>query len=338
MSKPPQPFSILDYALAKKAGTFGRIASKESRAISDEHERDGLPDSGWDQAPWNALNTRATPLTAAGASNGGFLDQTNLQGYLQALQPRTNVMRLGATIVSLNKGDTVIPHGTSALTALFLPNEGTATAAVTPTFGQAVFVRKIVVVNVPITLQLMKQSNANEIVVGECVRGIAAGIDLAAIQGSGINGTPLGLLNNGAIANTSGTTLAYPTLVSVMESVANANVISDLSRLGWLGTPNVAGLLKTRYFSTANWPIWTGSIPAGSIDMQPAFSSTNVAGGSLIHGDFSQLLIAQWSDGLQITADPYTNFQNAVVTIQVSVSVDFAVANPAAFSVIKTIT
>jgi len=337
--KTETPFSIVAMIRAKAAGTWGKIESAESRAISDQHERYGIPDSGFDSIPWNALQSRATPLTAGGSANGGFLDQTNLQGYLPALQAQTNVLRLGATVVSLDKGDTVIPRGAAPpIQPQWLNGETTATTAVSPTFGQSAASRKIVLTSITASRQLLMQSNANSIMQTELVNGTAAGVDLAAIQGLGVGGVPLGLVNNTAIPTTSGATLVYSTVVNMMEAVANANAVTNPDSLGWLTTPNVAGLLKQRYFSAASLPIWTGSIPAGTVDEQTALSSTNVPTGALIHGDFSQLLAVQWSDGLQIDVDPYTGFQNALVTVRLIVSVDFVVPNPLSFSILTGVT
>jgi hypothetical protein len=97
-------------------------------------------------------------------------------------------------------------------------------------------------------------------------------------------------------------------------------------------------LLKLRYFSAANLPIWSGSIPSGRIDEQLAVSSTNVPNGSIIHADWSRLLIAQWSDGLQIAIDPYTQFQNNYTTIRLCASVHFQIASPLSFNIITGVT
>jgi hypothetical protein len=183
------------------------------------------------------------------------------------------------------------------------------------------------------------QSNADEVVPLELARGAAAGIDQAGLQGLGTAGVPLGIFNNPAITSASGASLAYSTMVGMMTAVANANAApANPESLGWITAPNTAALLKTRYFSTANFPIWTGSVPAGTIDNQNAVSTTNCPTGSLIHGNFSQLLMAQWTDGLQIDLDPYTNFQNAIVTVRLAVACDFAVANPTAFSILTGVT
>ncbi len=337
MSKAVPPFSLISLIRAKLAGTWARIDSREFRAVSDQHERYGIPDSGYDSIPWDALNTRATSLTTA-SSNGGYLDQTDFQGYLAAMQPQTNLLPLGATMVPLDKNSTVTPYGLTALAPTWLHDELTAVAATVNTYGQKTFTRKTMLVAVPISLQLLKQSNAQEIVVGELVRAAGAELDKQGIMGTGLSGAPLGLLNIPQITSTSGATLAYSTLVTAMAAVATANAVVDASKLGFLTTPSVAGVLKQRYFSTANFPIWSGSIPAGTIDAMTAMSSTNVPTGSLLHGDFSRLLVAQWEDGLAIDMDPYTNFQQAYVTIRLCIAVDFVVASAASFQILTGVT
>jgi HK97 family phage major capsid protein len=332
------PISILDIINSKATGTFGRIESAGWRAITDMHERYGIPDSGYDLLPPNALHTRATPLSTVSA-NGGYLDQTDMVGYLPALQAQTNLLRLGATQVSLAKNATVTPRGVTALSPTWLTNESTATTETAPTFGQITFARKNLLVCVRLSRQLLIQSDAEEIVRTELVRACGAEIDRQGIQGvGGLLGTPLGVLNMPAITTASGATLAYATLVTAMTGVATSNAIVSPDALGFLTTPTVAGVLKQRQFSSAAFPIWTGSVPAGTIDGITALSSTNCTAGSLLHGDFSRLLVAQWADGLQIDVDPFTNFQSAFVTVRLCVAVDFAVASPLSFSILTGVT
>jgi HK97 family phage major capsid protein len=331
------PFNIAALVRSILAGTHGKIESNESRAIADEIERHGHPDNGYMPVPCNSLNNRAAPLTTAGA-NGGYLTQTDMQGYLQALQPQTNLLRLGAAQVPLDKNTTVTPAAT-ALAPTWSGNESTPVAAVTNTYSQKTFVRKQMFVCVPISLQLLKQSNAQELVIGEAIRAAGAEADKQGIMGiGGSAGTPVGLLSNPLITSTSGAALAYSTLVAMMSGVANANAVVDATKLGFLTTPTVAGVLKQRYTSAANLPIWTGAVPGGTIDNQTALSSTNVPTGALIHGDFSRLLVAQWEDGLQIDLDPFTQFQSAIVTIRLAIAIDFVVASAASFQILTGVT
>jgi HK97 family phage major capsid protein len=333
--KTEQPFSILAMVRAKAAGTWGRIESTEFRQISDQHERYGLADSGFDLLPAHALRTT---LTAANPAAAGYLDETKLQGYLPALQAQCNLLRLGATPVQLDKGSTSIPEGVAGIVTEFMSDELTPTIATAPTFGTLLFERKNSLTSVTLSNQLLKQSNAEAIVNRELLRALGAAFDKQGIQGTGLAGTPLGILNMPAISTASGAALAYPAIVAAMAAVANGNAVVDPDALGFLTTPNVAALLKQRYFSTAELPVWEGSVPSGTIDEQTALSSTNMAPGTLVHADWSRLLIAQWADGLQIAVDPYSQFQTSYTTIRLCASVDFQIASPLSFNIINGVT
>jgi HK97 family phage major capsid protein len=333
--KSDQSYSILARIRAVCAGTWGKIDSAEWRITSDLHERFGVPNSGYDLMPGYAL--RATPLSTV-SPNGGFLDGTALKGYLAALQPQCNVLKLGATTVQLGQGSTTIPRGVTAIVPTYQPDQVTATVATAPTFGSVVFQRKDTLTAVTLSLQQIKQSDAEIIVPQEITAGLAASFDKQALQGTGLLGTPLGILNMPAISTASGASLAYSSVVTQMTNVANANAVVNADALGFLTNPTTAGLLKQRQFSTAAFPIWNGSVPSGLIDAQPALSSTNCPVGALIHADWSRLLIAEWSDGLQIAIDPFSNFQQGWVTIRICASVDFAVASPLSFSILTGVT
>jgi HK97 family phage major capsid protein len=252
-------FSIVDLIRAKAAGTWAKIDSYEHRAVCAMHEEHGLADSGMDLLPATALSSRATPLTAGG--NGGYLDQTNLQGYLPALQAQTNLLRLGATqIAPLGTGTTVTPRGVAAIVPTWLSDEVTAPNQSLPTFGQITFARKTLLVNVTLSRQLLLQSDAEEIVRTELLRACGAEIDKQGIRGTNTAGLPLGLVNNESITTASGAALVYATLVTAMTGIATANAVTAPVALGFLTTPVVAGVLKQRQFRTLSGAPW--AVPA----------------------------------------------------------------------------
>jgi HK97 family phage major capsid protein len=336
--KTAQPYSLAARIRSQLAGTWGKVDSVEWRTTCDLHERYGIPDNGFDLVPPTLMASRAT-LTAANPIGAGFLDDPTVVGsYIQQLLPQMNLGRLGAQAIALDKTATLIPYGTTALQPTWLTDELTATTATAPAFGSRTATRKTILTSTTVSRQLLMQSNIDEILPRELSRAAAVAIDAAGIAGTGINGIPLGLMNIGTIPSASGATMTYAMLVALMEAVANANAVSDPASLGFLTSPAVAALLKQRYFSDANLPIWVGSVPAGEIDKQAAYSSTNVPAASLIHGDFSNLLIAGWSDGLSITVDPFTGFQSGLTTVRLCVSVDFVLPNPVGFSTLTAIT
>jgi HK97 family phage major capsid protein len=214
----------------------------------------------------------------------------------------------------------------------------TPTAATAPTLGSLTFQRKNTLTSVTLSRQQLLQSDAEVIVPLELQAALGAAFDKQGVQGNGLSGTPLGILNMPSISTASGASLAYSSVVTQMTNVASSNGVVNSDALGFLTHPTTAGLLKQRQFSAAAFPIWTGSVPSGTIDNQTALSSTNCPSGALIHADWSRLLIAEWSDGLQIDVDIYSGFQTGFVTIRLCASVDFQIASPLSFSILTGIT
>jgi HK97 family phage major capsid protein len=333
-----KPFSLVDLIAAKATGTWGRIASHERTIVTNLHETLGLPDSGYDMLPNDVLQTRATPLTAANPSGAGDLDGTKLSGYVAAFQAQSNLLRLGAQTITLDKGSTVTPRGATALVPVWSPDEVTSSTPTVPSFSLLTFTRHNLIIPVTISRQLLIQSDAENIVRTELAKACAVEIDKMGIQGDDTAGRPRGLLNQIGVGTFTGTALDYAAICGAEQAVSDANAVVDVTSLGFLTTPTVAALLKQRYFSSADLPIWRGSIASGLCDDQPAYTSNNVPAGAMIYGDFSQLIVAGWADGLQIDVDAFSQFQSAIVCVRLCISIDIQVRTPLAFSVATGVT
>ena len=59
---------------------------------------------------------------------------------------------------------------------------------------------------------------------------------------------------------------------------------------------------------------------------------------TLLAGDFSQLLLAEWGSGVDIRVDPYSGFLSGRVGMAASIRVDVSCAWPQAFSVATGVT
>jgi HK97 family phage major capsid protein len=225
--------------------------------------------------------------------------------------------------------------------AYWQSDEVTPVAAGPPSFGTLPFVRRDLYAYCEISRQLLLQSNADQVVSEELNRAIGAELDKQILGGAGTGGTPLGLVNYPGIGTFTGTSLNYAALVAAMAQVSTANAVLNATRLGWAGTPAVAALLKQRYrVSGGELPLWAGQLVAGDIEAAPAYSSMDVPSATLIFGDWSQLLLAQWPDGLSIATDPFSNgkFQTAIIGVRACISIDVQLRTPAAFSVATGIT
>jgi HK97 family phage major capsid protein len=329
-------FSPSALARSMIAGTDNPADCFERRYIEILNESRGVADNGMDHAPLSAFAKR-TPLEVGTPTAGGDLTYTALQadGYIAALQAESTVLSAGARVVNLDRNTTAIPVGASPLTVYWAPDESTPIPASTMSFGLKTAIRHVLYAMVPVSRQLLLTSTVDEYVANEARNAIAAQLDLVAIQGSGTVGQPTGILNVSGTNTISGTSLNYAALVGGMVAVAGANAVA---RPAFITTPGIAGLLKTRPGATASVPIWEGPVARGAIDQQLSFGTNNVPGSNLIHGDFRELLIAQWSDGLQLDIDIYSQFQLGIVTFRFAVSVDVQVRAPGAFAIATGVT
>jgi hypothetical protein len=63
-----------------------------------------------------------------------------------------------------------------------------------------------------------------------------------------------------------------------------------------------------------------------------------VAAATAIFGAWSYLVLCNWSGGLEISVNPYANFQQAIIGLRVIATLDVAPVWPAAFSAVTAIT
>ena len=90
-------------------------------------------------------------------------------------------------------------------------------------------------------------------------------------------------------------------------------------------------------FSSTDTPLWEGNLLDGRVSGFRAVSSLQLTAASMIFGDFSQVIIADWGM-LEIAMNPYANFQAAITGIRAIQTCDVGVRYAAAFSRATSIT
>ena len=70
----------------------------------------------------------------------------------------------------------------------------------------------------------------------------------------------------------------------------------------------------------------------------PAFASMNAPADTLIGGDFTQALVAEWGVGVEIKVNPYANFQAGIEGYAAFLTCDIALLVREAFTVASSIT
>ncbi len=280
-------------------------------------------------------------LTAGTASAGGYLVATdNLAGsFIDLLRARAKVAQLGAIMLPGLKGNVTIPKLTAAATAYWLSTEATAITESQQTIGQLSLVPKNVGAYTELSRQLMMQSNpaADMLVMNDLSKIIALAIDLAALNGSGASGQPLGIIGTAGIGTVTGTSLNYPGLVEFETDVATAN--ADVDTMAYLTTPAVRGLLKSRdkTGTTVGNYCWGGVAGDSKVNGYRAEVSTQVPAANMLFGDWSQIVIAEWGV-LELALNPYANFPAGIVGIRAFQTCDVGVRQAGAFSLATTIT
>ena len=303
-------------------------------------KRAGIPEAvnGGFYVPLDILAKR--DLTVAAPSGGGNLVATNLvpQSFIDLLRARALVARLGATMLPGLVGNTSIPKLTGAATAYWLTNEATPITESQQTVGQLALTPKTVGAYTELSRLLMLQSTpaADALVMNDFAKVIALAIDLAAFEGSGASGQPTGISNTGGIGSVTGTTLAYAGVLEFQSDVAAGNALMPSS--AYVTTPTVASLLCARQrFASTDTPLWSGSLLDGQMAGFTAASTTAVTAASMVFGDFSQVVIAEWGM-FELAMNPYASFAAGITGIRAMQSVDVGIRQAAAFSRATSIT
>ncbi|MGH7605413.1 MAG: phage major capsid protein [Gemmatimonadaceae bacterium] len=274
-------------------------------------------------------------LNVATNTLGGYLVGTTVMGFIDLLRNRSVLMRMGATVMPGLTGSISIPKLTGAATAYWFASEaGTATES-TPTFGQLALTPKTVGGYTEVSRQLLLQTayNADAIINSDLARVVGLAVDLAGISGPGTAGQPTGITGVSGVgtANPGTTTnLSYADMIRFQSTVAASNAF--MPGFGYVTTPTVAGALMAKpRFTNSDTPIWQGNILGGQLVGAPAMTSLQVGSGTMLAGDFSQVVIGEWGV-LEIEANPYAQFQAGIVGIRALYTVDVGVRYGAAFA------
>jgi HK97 family phage major capsid protein len=270
-------------------------------------------------------------LTAGTTGAGGYLVDTQNMGFIELLYNRSVALQMGARRLSGLTGNVTIPRQTAGSTAYWLTNEATQATETNLTFDQVSLTPKNVAAYVEISRQLMLQSSpgAEGIVSDDLAKQVAVKVDLAALEGSGTE-QPTGISGTAGIGAFTGATLAYAAILNAQEDLATSNVVPI--RGGYVATPAGAALAmqRVKFTSTAS-PLWEGNLWDGSMAGFPAMSSNQLTAGTMIFGDWQELVLAEWGV-LEIEVNPYANFQAGIVGVRAMYSMDIGVRRAAAFT------
>lgn len=293
---------------------------------------------------YGTLEQRTFNMAAGAGGVPTVLDST----YIDILRNRMVVMTSGARVLTDMQGNFAIPRQSST-TQMYWLAEGGSPSGSQPTVDQVPFTPRTAGAYTDISRRLAEQINTDaEMFVREDLTAVVArGVDKAALNGSGTNNEPLGLLQNPAIGVTAiganGGAPTWDALVAQETAVAVAN--ADMGSLAYVTNAKVRGKMKTTTkVAASTFPIylWNSDSPDAPVNGYPALVTnqlpSNLAKGSsgavcspIIFGNWNDLIIAFWS-GQDVILDPYTGSTSGTLRIVVLQDCDINIRHPESFN------
>jgi HK97 family phage major capsid protein len=289
------------------------------------------------------------PIVASGLAtktdtSGGFLVGTTVGGeILEAVRVQARVTRLGAQIITADRGGMLSLPCAESGTAVSWQNEdgGTDVVETDPVLSVRNATPHTLVATVSYSRQLIAQATpaVESFLRRDMARAIAVETDRVAIQGIGHSGEPLGLTGHSLIpiiaVGTNGGLATADVVYELEESVGKAN----LETTGFLTTPQQRRLLRKvpKIATGTSEPLWDTDGLLG----YPSYTSTNVPSTlskgttnsschAIIGGDWSQLAIAVWD--LSIVPDQYSRKKQGLIELNIYTTTDVIVLRDSGFA------
>jgi len=295
--------------------------------------------------------TERRDLTQTGGTNGdqgGVLVQTTVGSLIERLQAKLLVAQFGATKLDNLVGNVAFP--------VVVPDDQAAEKAETaaanessPTFGSKTLTPHRLPVFAEYSRQLLAQTNNPSIEAflrDDLGYQIAARMDAAAINGSGTDPVPRGILNTTGIGSVAGGTNGliptWDNIVDLETEVAIDN--ADVGNLGYLVTPGLRGRLKKTLIGSNTgiflWPVGSNELNGYKVGVSTQVPSNLTKGTSagvahaIIFGNWKDLILATWG-GIEFLVNPYSRDTEGLIRINAWTFYDVLVRRPQSFAAMK---
>ena len=322
-----QSYSLLRAISASASGDWSKAGLEKE--ISDTiAQRSGQSNGGFYMPSDMAWGRR--DLTVGTNNAGWFLVGTNHDGanFIDALRAAMVTTRLGARIMSNLQGNVAIPKLATGTSTYWVAEDGAPTEG-QPVFASVSLVGKSLASYVQISRNLLIQSDPSveTVIQDDITQAIAVAIDAAALAGTGSSNQPTGILATTGIGSVSFASTGAPTfaeIVAIESAISADNAMG--ANMAFVTTPALAGTLKTttkdsgsgRFVSEDN------SIMGYSVN-----STSSMTANTILLGDFSQLMIAQFG-AVEVITD--RNAQTGQLTLGLHALVDVGVRHAESFA------
>ncbi len=338
-------YSFLKAIRAEISGDWRDAGLEKEASDAVKKQSRGKRDYRGLAIPYDVL-THKRDLTVGTDSAGGYTVATNLLSgsFIDLLDNAMMTRALGATVLTGLEGSIAIPKNSSAAAAYWVA-EGADVTESAPAFSQVTMAPNTLGCMTDLTRKLILQSSLDveNFIRRHLAERLALGIDLAAINGTGADNQPLGILGTNGIGSvvggTNGLAPAYDSIVELESDISASS--ADVGSLGYLTNSKVRGALK-KVFTNATYgevPVWCdGKMNGYRAEVSNQVPSNLTKGSSsgvcsaIIFGNWKDLVIGFWG-GLDINVDRSTHSASGGVRIVVMQDVDVAIRNAESFSV-----
>ena len=325
--KERERYSLLRAVQASASGDWSKAGFE--REVSDViADRVGQSNGGFYVPTDSAWGRR--DLTAGTNNQGGFLVGTDHDGasFIEALYAAMVTTQLGARTMENLQGNVSIPKLATGTSTYWVAE------AAAPTEGQPVFANvsltpKNLASYVQISRNLAVQSDPSveAVVQDDITRAIAVAVDAAALAGSGSSNQPTGILSTTGIGSVSFSSAGAPTfaeIVSIETAISTDNAMGQ--NMAFVTTPALAGTLKTTTKDSGSGRFVSEN---GEIMGYPVLPTSSMSANTILLGDFSQLMIAQFG-ALEVITE--RSASTGLLTLGLHLMVDIGVRHAESFA------
>jgi HK97 family phage major capsid protein len=259
------------------------------------------------------LRNSVTPSSGAGAIATDVLTQD----FIELLTAETLLNKLGANFIPGLIGNVALPKTTSgASTEWFDPTAITDPTQSTAPIGSVPMNMGGIRSQIPVPQSFLKQGSI------DCegylrkllAKEIAISIDVAGFQGTGSNNQPLGVQKNTSVPvvalGATGGALTFAKAVAQESALASSNALRG--KLAYVTTPGVVGAAKTTP-KVSGYPVFL--VEDGELNGYPIYGTTSMPSNwtkstatdlhGMTLGNWSDLNVGIWGDGVEFIVDPY---------------------------------
>jgi HK97 family phage major capsid protein len=347
-------FSFLNVARALAYGDRN-LAGLEREASDQVAKNLGRPSRGFYVPAEVAGGEQRDDVTYGGGTGpGGGLVATSLlsQDFIYLLRSKLVLRDAGVRVLTNVKPPFSIPSQTQSSTVTWVTAESAPVSNSGPAFSTVDFTLKTVGTYCDISHQMLA-SNTNTLDLEQLVRAdfaavVARELDRSALFGGGTGGEMLGIcggitgVNTVTLTATGGAPLTWESLAEFEEAVALDN--ADVNGLTFLVNPQTRRSCRTILANTGSGSqyLWNTDTPATPLGGYRALVSTaivsdgtrNGASGlsTVVFGDFNAGVLALFSGGIQILADPYSLGKQGGLRLILLCDADFQVRTAGSFA------